>query len=163
MRSLIAGVAVLVMLAVHPSWAEENTKQALAKELFSAMDMEKQMEEGMGQAKQMHKELMAKMPSLQNADGTSMEVEDPFKDLNTDALSNDFTMIYAEVLTEEELQGLINFYKSDVGRKYVQKMPEITRRMMQVNQARTQEIQAKLQERIKASIERANTAPASAQ
>ena len=48
--------------------------------------------------------------------------------------------IYESTYTEEEIQGLINFYKSPIGIAYIKKMPEVNKQcsvimMQRVNQA----------------------------
>ena len=36
-----------------------------------------------------------------------------------------FAKIYAAVFTTEELQGLIDFYKSPIGKKFLEKQPQL--------------------------------------
>ena len=46
--------------------------------------------------------------------------------------------VYADTFTEEELKGLISFYKSPVGQKFIEKTPELMKRSMELSQKRMQ-------------------------
>ncbi len=55
-----------------------------------------------------------------------------------------FIDVYAEVFTKEELDGVIAFYESPAGQKFVVKQPELTRIMIQKIQTLMAEIQPEL-------------------
>ncbi len=61
------------------------------------------------------------------------------------ALKGDFAKIYADTFSEEEIKGLIAFYKSPVGQAFVTKQPELMRGAMEVSQKRMMEMMPKLQ------------------
>lgn len=61
-----------------------------------------------------------------------------------------FAEIYASVLTEEELDALVEFYSSPAGRKFLEKQPELMKATMQ----RMQSEMAKIMPRIEAEIEK---------
>jgi hypothetical protein len=49
-------------------------------------------------------------------------------------------LVYASTFSRDELQGLIDFYGGPTGRAFVEKMPLMTSRMMELAQARMQDI-----------------------
>ena len=68
---------------------------------------------------------------------------------NWETLKPAFIQLYAETFTEEELQGMIEFYKTPVGQKWIEKQPELQAATMQKMQAIMREAQPRIQEAIK--------------
>ncbi len=68
------------------------------------------------------------------------------KEISWDNLKEDYISIYAETFTEEELKGLVTFYKSPVGRKFIEKQPELMKRTMEISQEKMMELIPKMQE-----------------
>ena len=66
-----------------------------------------------------------------------------------------FVDIYAEVFTAEELQGIIKFYESPAGQKFVVKQPQLTQVTMQKMQAVMAEIMPQIQKEAQAAVEEA--------
>lgn len=66
-----------------------------------------------------------------------------------------FAEIYASVFSEEELQGLIDFYRSPVGQKFLEKQPELMEATMQKMQGEMAKIMPQIQAGIQAAIEEA--------
>jgi len=54
--------------------------------------------------------------------------------MSWDNMKDEYTAIYTDVFTEEELTGLVSFYKSPIGQKFVAKQPELMQRSMQISQ-----------------------------
>ncbi len=47
---------------------------------------------------------------------------------------DDFIAVYAEVFSEDELRGLIKFYRTPLGQKLVNKMPLVQQKLMPIVQ-----------------------------
>ncbi|MGA1197950.1 MAG: DUF2059 domain-containing protein, partial [Candidatus Latescibacterota bacterium] len=56
----------------------------------------------------------------------------------------DYIELYAEVFTEDELKGLINFYESPIGKAYIKKQPELTQKSMMLSQKMMMKVMPKL-------------------
>ena len=54
--------------------------------------------------------------------------------------------LYTSVFTEEETKGLVDFYKSDLGKKVTAKMPELMQQSMTVARTYMQGVVPKLEE-----------------
>jgi hypothetical protein len=52
----------------------------------------------------------------------------------------DVAALYAETFDESELNDLIKFYKSPLGKKMIAHLPELTEKSMQISQARIQSV-----------------------
>jgi hypothetical protein len=73
-----------------------------------------------------------------------------------EAIKPTFVQIYADTFTAEELQGMIDFYKSPVGQKFLEKQPIVQEAVMQKMGA----LMASLQPKIMAAMKDAQSAPA---
>jgi hypothetical protein len=59
--------------------------------------------------------------------------------------------IYAEVYTDEELDGILAFYRSPAGRAMLEKMPQLMSRTMAVAQKLMGDIQPEIEKMVKES------------
>ena len=66
-------------------------------------------------------------------------------ELNWERLKPQFTKVYTDTFTQEEVDGLIAFYSSPVGRAFVAKMPQLMQQAMQIVQADMATMMPKLQ------------------
>lgn len=66
-----------------------------------------------------------------------------------------FAEIYASVFTEEELQALVDFYKSPIGKKFLEKQPELMAATMQKMQGEMAKIMPKIQADVMKAIQEA--------
>jgi hypothetical protein len=56
------------------------------------------------------------------------------EEMSWDKMKGDFIRIYMSVYTEEEIQGLISFYESPLGKKMIEKTPQLMEQSMAVGQ-----------------------------
>lgn len=57
-----------------------------------------------------------------------------------DKLRPELVKLYAGAFSEQELKELIAFYQSDLGRKMLEKLPELNMRSAQITQARVEDV-----------------------
>ena len=71
-----------------------------------------------------------------------------FEDIDHDSIRDRTVAIYADAFTIDELNGLIDFYKSPLGKKTLKKLPELTQLGVQLGMdetnAKQQELFARL-------------------
>jgi hypothetical protein len=66
--------------------------------------------------------------------------------LDFNRLKPEYVKLYDETFTEAEIDGLLQFYRTPVGQSFLDKLPTLTTRSMDLAQQRMQEIQPRLQE-----------------
>lgn len=69
-----------------------------------------------------------------------------------DALKPDFIRLYADSLSQDEVNGLIQFYKSPLGQAMIDKMPRIMNGSIQITQARLAAAMPKIQAAVVTAI-----------
>lgn len=67
-----------------------------------------------------------------------------FSELSSAKLKPEYVDVYAATFTPDELAGLVAFFKTAPGRAYVDKMPIVTRKVMELSQARVQSLSPQL-------------------
>ncbi|MGB0414815.1 MAG: DUF2059 domain-containing protein [Coraliomargarita sp.] len=137
--------------------------QEKAVELMKLMEIRKNMEASKGQ-------LMQFSSSMIDSQGLSAEEARKAKAAAGkstaaafDAMSQIdwegmFASVYAKVFTEEELQGLLDFYQSPVGQKFLDKQPELTAATMQKMQLEMAKVMPQIQQTTMQAITEAKAA-----
>lgn len=148
-RTIALAAAASVGLCAPALAADESAeKMRLAEELVE-----------LSQAKQMSKQIIAQMTPMQMQIVKSMRPETHLSDAQLEAiltetstimreelepsinaLIDDMTPIYAEVYTKEELQGVVDFYKSPVGASFLSKQSLAVEKSMAVSTQWAQEV-----------------------
>lgn len=118
-------LAVLCLLALAPALQaqEGNTKEQDIRRLLELTGSAKMAEQIIDQ--------MMVMFEQQNDSGVSKEFWDGFRaEINTEDLVSMTVPIYDKHFTHEEIRGLIAFYQTPLGAKFVEKMPALAQDSM---------------------------------
>jgi len=136
---------------------ENSTKAALvaSKELIQVMGLKEQMSTGFD----------AMMPMIQGqADQLNLSPEQQEKligiyktwfteDLDHDRMEKSIIRIYAQTFNEKELKELIAFYKTPLGKKVLEKTPELMETSALMGMDEATKNQGKLMERLTPFLE----------
>jgi uncharacterized protein len=157
--------------------AQDASRRALAEELLKEMDMKANMEKSFAMIKKMMPAQMERMKqtmekSTAGATGSkkgpkemvdkatdaaakvsSKMMDEMTKELSWDNIKDEYVTLYAETFTEEDLRGLVAFYKSPAGRAFTKKQPELMRRSMELTQKHMLQWMPKMQAMTKELIE----------
>ncbi len=55
--------------------------------------------------------------------------------MSWDKMRPEYARVYADTFTDQEIDGLLAFYESTAGRGYLQKLPILTKKMIEFSQA----------------------------
>ena len=167
-------IALLIFASLQvvslPVQAQDPTSPqhaAKAEELMSLLNIDKNMQGAFAQVEKMQEQMM---------DSKSLSPEEKEKQakmrknileitksiFNWETLKPAFIQIYAGTFSEEELQGMIEFYKTPVGQKWIEKQPELQAATMQKMQSLMLEAQPKIQAVIKKEMDAEKPASAAA-
>jgi uncharacterized protein len=141
--------------------AQQDARHALAEELLNEMNMKATLEKSFDMVKKMMSGQLAKIKpqaSLAKDDPKAAEAMEKARakmmdktmdmisqDMSWDSMKEDYIKIYADTFTEEELQGLIAFYKSPVGKAFIEKQPIVMEQSMKLSQQRLMQVMPKVQ------------------
>jgi hypothetical protein len=148
-------LGAMLLWCASPVRADEASKSAKAEELLQMTQsdqilktMEPMMKGMLAQAgKDMTAEQRAKAGDLQEKMlaliGESLNKAKPA-----------LVKVYTDTYTEDELDGILAFYKSPAGKAFIQKMPEVMQRSMPVMMQMIGDLQPELKKMVEGSKEK---------
>jgi hypothetical protein len=126
------------LLVAGAAWADEASKKAKVEEMLRLSNTEQMLKQTLSQMQAMQAQEAARMaPPGAKAEG--QEVQNRLMKLIQDRLSWEklkpaFVQLYADTYTDEELDGIVGFYKSPAGRAFLEKMPVLVNKTMKLTQ-----------------------------
>lgn len=157
MRRYVAIVLVVLTVACCSARADEASKRAKAEQLFLLMHMDRISDQLMSGIR---KQLQQITQSMTDTDQATPEQKKQVVDfqqrvmdvvtqkLGWKALEPDFITLYATTYTEEELDGIIGFYKSPVGQKMLEKTPELMTKSTEITQQKMRDLEPQLNQMV---------------
>ena len=153
--SLRCWIAVFVLaLAVVPcARADEASKRAKVQELVTVMHMDRLMDQMVDAIKSQTEQMMQQLPGADSmtpeqkkimADYQAKTLQIVLDSMGWKTMEPEFVTLYTQNFTEEEIDGMVAFYKSPTGQSVLNKMPQLMTAAMQLTQSRMVDIQPKL-------------------
>ncbi len=150
--------AVTVLAVAMSAWVafgqgQDATRRALAEELLTRANVKEGMEKSFAMVRQA---IPAQLEQVKQAYGqtnvsanvaheTDQVMDMLQKELSWDNLKDAYITLYAETFTQEELEGIIAFYKSPAGQAYTKKQPQLMQRSMELSQKLIQQVMPRIQ------------------
>lgn len=157
-RFSILFFAVFFSTAVHAATPSDASIEDLLNSMHAEkiMDLmlpaiDKSMHQSMAMATK-GKTLSAKQQQILDASTAKMMAL--MKDeMSWDKMHAMYVQIYRESFTQEEIDGLVAFYKSPAGVAYIEKMPAVMQKTMGLMQTRMADMVPKMQAAIQQAVE----------
>lgn len=143
-------VLILTTLLMFNVNATEVASKKSVEELMELTEVSKMMDAMQGQIGNMFNGMSKQMNISEKEkpafDKYMKKIGDLLaKDMNWEAIKEPMIEIYSKHFTEEEVQGLINFYQSNLGKSMTKKMPLIMQDSMLISQELMKEFMPKIQ------------------
>jgi hypothetical protein len=153
MKLKLAVVALLLGTSV--ALAQDAGKTAKIEEMLRLTKTDEMMQQVMSQMKAMNLQQLQKNLSPDEK-AQAAEMQQKIFDLVNAKMSWEkfkpaVVQIYGEVYTDEELDGILAFYRSPAGHAMIEKMPQLMSRTMAVVQKLTADLQPDIQKLVKES------------
>lgn len=125
----------LIFSSAPQARADDVSKTAKIEELMHAAQYDRMLSATLDQMKNMQAGQLAQT----NAAGVDRERQEAVQRktmallaerMSFDKLKPIYVKVYAETFTEEEIDGILGFYKSPAGKAMMEKMPQLMARMM---------------------------------
>ena len=147
-------VALVAACCLFPmAHADDAAKQAKAAKLVELMHLDTLTAQMVDTVKVQMRQAMDQAVAGNTLTVKQKAVQSNFEDkavamivseMNWDVIKPDVVKVYAETLTDEEINGMIQFYSSPVGQSVLAKMPQLTAASMQMEKARMGDLQPKM-------------------
>ena len=144
-------LTLCILSICGPVYSGDKEHRLLAEELIKITDGDTVMEKMKTQVTMIFQQIISQM-NVQEADKAKLEkYSKKFdsiiqEDMAWDKIKPQYIDLYTSVFTEEETKGLVDFYKSDLGKKVTAKMPELMQQSMNVAREYKQQVVPKLEE-----------------
>lgn len=152
MKNLLLSILLLLSLPALISRAQEAAPTARPDidELLTVSRVQKMYDDMFGRMKTMMGASAKQFSPSAEASANIKAIQDKTFDLvesemSWDKVKGEYTRIYAEVYTPEEVRGLIAFYKTPTGQAFLDKQPILMQKTMEMTQKMMADIGPKLQ------------------
>ena len=168
-RILIVAAAMLLALPLSAR-ADEASKRAKIEQMLTVLKMEDNFNLLMKQVEQQGRQMGMSMTNPSQLTDADKKILDNFmtklmaamqETMGWQKLKSEFIDLYAKAYTEEEVDGILTFYKSPVGQSMLAKTPQLVQQSMAISQTHMKEIQPKLEqltEELKKDLDAAHAA-----
>lgn len=134
----------------HPS--TPATHRAAASELFTVTHIEQTFQAGLDQAVRTQ---ITAQPALRELEHTMRAFFDRY--MSFDSIRERFLALYTEAFSELELRQMTAFYRTPVGERAVQEIPELMRRGGEIGAEQVRAHQSELADMIREEMQRRGT------
>ena len=151
-KALVLAVFCSVFIGICSMAFAGNANQE-AEKLLNVLGMETALEMSMSQMLDIQLQQNPSLTPYKNVMMTFFQ-----KHMSYQSLKPDMLRIYAETFTAEELKEINGFYSTDVGKKTIEKMPQLMAQGAKIGATRVQENIGELQQMIQAEAARLQAA-----
>ncbi|MCF6175379.1 MAG: DUF2059 domain-containing protein [Victivallaceae bacterium] len=158
MKKIFVMIFVLGMVVNLSATTVELAKKIdLVNKLMKVTKVEEQMMNSLKMVKNMQKNMINQLTGNIKDRESALKIQQKsfelvMKEFSWNKFQDDFAKIYAEVFSVKELEGLIAFYKSDLGQTVINKMPLIQQKLMPLIQKKVMQLIPKLKKAVEKMV-----------
>lgn len=148
-------IAAVFLCALPNAHADDASKRAKIEDMFIVLKMDSMMKQmmtqGIAQGKETVRQMMGNTPftpaDQKIVDDSIAKMIAVVSDaLSWEKLKPAYVDLYASAYSEEEVDGILAFYKSPVGQVLLSKTPELVTKAGAIVSARTQDLGPRMQQ-----------------
>jgi uncharacterized protein len=148
-----AAAFALALVIVPGARADEASKRAKVEELVTVMHMDRMMDQMVEALKSQTAQMMQQLPDADSMTPEQKKIMADYQDktlqividsVGWKSMKPEFVTLYVQNFTEEEIDGMVAFYKSPSGQAVLNKMPQLMTAAMKLTQSRMVDVQPKL-------------------
>jgi uncharacterized protein len=149
MRKLFALLCTSIALQAHAAPASQES----IEQLFVLTKTEATLESVFGNMEKVMRQMMGQSTQGKTLTPAQQQLADNFpakliammrEEMGWEKMKPQYVQLYRDTFDQEEVNGLIDFYKSPTGQAYANKMPELTQKSMALSQQMTQSLMPKI-------------------
>ncbi len=157
LRSLLTLSAVL-LLSLPLAHADDASKRAKIQEMLTLTNSEQMMNQALDQMSAMMKNAAAQQAARQNLTPEQQQIQDNFnakitriiqQSLSMDSIRPVIIQVYDETYTEDEIDGILAFYRSPAGKAFLAKTPQLMTKTMSLMQQQMAAVQPQIEQAVK--------------
>jgi hypothetical protein len=151
MKTIFKTVLILIFILCSIGYADERSHRATAEELLKLLKSDRMMEPLFEQMKLMMDQQFGQMGVSEDKRPLLKKYTDKLinllrKEMGWENIKNDFISVYVETFTEDEIRAILAFYKTPAGQTFIQKMPLLIKKSVEISQKKMPEMIEKMQQ-----------------
>jgi hypothetical protein len=151
MKTLFNVIIILFFIFCSVAHADQATHRAAAEELLILTKTDQMMKPFFKQMGLMMERQFDQMGVAEEARPILEKYRDKLirlleEQLGWDKMKDDFITIYVETYTEDEIRDISAFYKTPAGQKFIEKMPLLMQKSMEISQKKMPAMITKMQQ-----------------
>ena len=128
MKTLVVAAVIVLSVFVPVAHADETSQKVIVEDLLQTMKTDQMMKPLFEQMRSMMEQQFTQMGASEDMKPILKRYIDKLvnimeQTLSWQTLKDDMISIYMQAFTEDELKGMLTFYKSPVGQSVISKMP----------------------------------------
>ena len=152
-----AALGVLFLLCVGPAHADEASHREAAYRLLELTGSQKTIDQIIESMDAMMTQQLAALDLPAEGTAAAEKMLDELmvwfaEEFDWEAMSEFLVDTWVEVFTEEEVQGMVDFYLTPLGQKLIEKQPLVMQRSMEWAGQRVQALMPELQSRMETVV-----------
>ncbi|GAC1355215.1 MAG: hypothetical protein NVSMB3_00020 [Acidobacteriaceae bacterium] len=157
LRNLLA-LASAFLLALPLAHADQASKRAKIQEMITLTNSEQMMNQMLDQMSAVMKSAATRQAAKYQFTPEQQQIQDKFnarisaiiaESLSMDKIRPIILQTYDETYSEEEIDGILNFYRSPIGKAFLAKTPQLMTRTMTLMQQKMMGVQPQLEQATK--------------
>jgi hypothetical protein len=150
---MISAIVISLLALASPAIAQtEDRNTEIAREIVNLVQNDSSFDEMMDSMVQFQIQIMQQRTGSANPEqiqGTMKKLSTVLKEDFSRTLKDDMVTAYASTFTAEELQGILDFYRSPIGKKLIEKTPQLTRKSMELQEKNFAKLWPKIEQAMK--------------
>jgi hypothetical protein len=151
MRTIFKIALILIFILYSIGYADEKSHRATAEELLKLLKTDRIMEPLFEQMKLRMDQQFDQLEVSEDKRPLLKKYTDKLtnllrKETGWENIKNDFISVYIETFTEDEIRAISAFYKTPAGQTFIQKMPLLMKKSLEISQKKMPEMIEKMQQ-----------------
>jgi uncharacterized protein len=154
LKSAVSIGSIALLLTASGALAQDAARKAKIEEMFRITNMDRMVQQIMSQMKTVIDQQLSTMKLPPEAEAEAQESQDRMMKLIAERMSWEkmkpaYIQLYDEVFTDEELDGILAFYRSPAGRAMIEKTPLLMTKAVALSQKQMGDLQPEIQKMMK--------------
>jgi hypothetical protein len=154
LKSAVSIGSIALLLTASGALAQDAARKAKIEEMFRITNMDRMVQQIMSQMKTVIDQQLSTMKLPPEAEAEAQESQDRMMKLIAERMSWEkmkpaYIQLYDEVFTDEELDGILAFYRYPAGRAMIEKTPLLMTKAVALSQKQMGDLQPEIQKMMK--------------
>lgn len=142
-------MVLFIIFLLLPLASFGGEKEDLAREIIQLSEVGKILDQVISQLDKMQGQMLEGLNIPEDRKQDALNLQNKItsmiiSEFNRKEMESDLIKVYSDVYSEEELKGIVDFYKSPAGQSMIKKTPILMDKFSTLNKAKTKDLMPKI-------------------